>query len=372
MLIMKKLYTIVKRNAFFSFLLLVLFANTASAQICGNIQEDFNTTGGSTAGFTGDFSHFQPGADGYLRKDRVIASAIYSITTPTYKLANTADFLGYGFELDGSERVARVEVAVTYISTLNGEMTTVFLTQFVPTYNTSMSPAIATVCRVVSLSDLPGFPTGGQYRFRFELTPNTGNGQIGQNISFDDFRTNGTLSQSPLPVTFIGFSARKTTGGTELTWKVGGEENVNRYEVERSTDGRKFTLVTSIPSGKRDTYSYTDPTAASTVYYRIKNVDNDGKYKYSSVARIVNGKLEIVLKAFPQPAINNLTVQHPVIKRNGLITVTAADGRIVKTIRPSVGSMQTGVDMSLFQKGMYMVRFDDGEGNAETMKIVKQ
>ena len=370
MLIMKKLYTIVKRNAFFSFLLLGLFANTASAQICGNIQEDFNATGGSTAGFTGDFSHFQPGADGYLRKDRVIATAVYSITTPTYTLPAGTNFIGYGFELDGSERVARVEAAISYISTLNGELTTIFLAQFVPSYNPNSSTA--DICRAISTSDLPGFPAGGSYRFRFELTPNTGAGQVGQTISFDDFRTNGTLSQSPLPVTFIGFSARKTTGGTELTWKVGGEENVNRYEVERSADGRNFTLVTSIPSGKRDTYSYTDPTAASTVYYRIKNVDNDGKYKYSSVARIVNGKLEIVLKAFPQPAINNLTVQHPVIKRNGLITVTTADGRIVKTIRPSVGSMQTGVDMSLFQKGMYMVRFDDGEGNAETMKIVKQ
>jgi hypothetical protein len=372
MLIMKKFYTVVKRNAFLSFLLLGFLANTASAQICGNIQEDFNSTGGSTAGFTGDFSHFQAGADGYLRKDRVIASGIYSITTPTYKLANTADFVGYGFELDGMERVARVEVAIMYVSTLNNEITTVFLNQFVPTYNTSVSPAVADVCRVVSTSELPGFPAGGQYRFRFELTPNTGNGQVGQSISFDDFRTNGTLSQSPLPVTFIGFSARKSTGGTELTWKVGGEENVARYEVERSTDGRNFTYVASIASSKRDTYTYLDPATASTVYYRIKNVDNDGKYKYSSVARIVNGKLEIVLKAFPQPVMSNLTVQHPVIKRSGLIVVSTADGRIVKSIRPSVGSMQTGVDMSLLQKGLYMVRFDDGEGNSETMKIVKQ
>jgi hypothetical protein len=372
MLIMKKLYTVVKHNALLSFLLLGLLSNTASAQICGNIQEDFNNTGGSTAGFIGDFSHHQPGADGYLRKDRVIASGIYSITTPTYKLANTSDFIGYGFELDGSERVARVEVAIMFISTLNNELTTVFLAQFVPTYNTSVSPAVATVCRVVSTSDLPGFPVGGQYRFRFELTPNTGNGQVGQHITFDDFRTNGTLSQAPLPVTFIGFTARKTTGGTELTWKVGGEENVNRYEVERSTDGRNFTTVGSIVSSKHDTYTYVDPTASSTVYYRIKNVDNDGKYKYSSVARITNGKLEIVLKAFPQPVMSMLTVQHPVVKQSGLITVSTADGRIVKTIRPSAGSMQTGVDMSLFQKGLYMVRFDDGDGNAETMKIVKQ
>ena len=372
MLIMKKLYTSVKHKALFSILLAGFVANTASAQICGNVQEDFDATGGSTAGFTGNFTHAESGGDGYLAKDRVISSGIYTITTPTFRLASATDFVGYGFDLDGSERVARVDVAIMYISTLNNEMVTVFLNQFVPSYNTAVTPAVANVCRVVSTSELPGFPAGGQYRLRFELTPNTGNGQAGQYISFDDFRTNGTLSQAALPVNFVGFSAKKTVGGTELTWKVGGEENVNRYEVERSTDGRSFTTIGTVASSKIDTYSFVDPTTASTVYYRVKNVDNDGKFKYSSVARITNGKLEIVLKAFPQPVMNNLTVQHPVIKRNGLIVVSTADGRIVKSIRPSVGSMQTNVDMTLSQKGMYMVRFDDGEGGAETMKIVKQ
>ncbi|HEX8315655.1 MAG TPA: T9SS type A sorting domain-containing protein [Flavisolibacter sp.] len=367
---MEKFYTSFKSKALILFVSMGMMSTMAFGQICGNIQENFNNTGGSTVGFSGDFTHTQPGADGYLEKRNVIASGIYTITTPTFQLAATTDYIGFGFELDGSERVARVEAAVIYISTLNNQLTTVFITQFVPTYNPNSTTS--DVCRAVSTSDLPGFPAGGKYRLRFELTPNTGNGQANQSINFDDFRTNGTLSLSPLPVHFIGLDAKKISGGTQLTWKVAGEENVNRYEVERSTDGRNFTSVTSVATGKKDTYTYLDAHTASTVYYRIKNVDNDGKFKYSSVARIVNGKLEIVLKAFPQPVINQLTVQHPVIKSNGLISVSTADGRIVKTIRPATGSMQTYVDMNAVQKGMYMVRFDDGEGNIETMKVLKQ
>jgi hypothetical protein len=371
MLIMKKFYTVVKSKALILLLSFGLLATNGFAQpICGPIVENFDNTGGSTAGFTGDFSLVKNGSDGYLQKNSVIASGLYTITTPTYQLANNASYIGFGFELDGTERIARIEAAVIYISTLNNQMTTVFISQFVPAYNPGTS--VADVCRAISLSDLPGFPMGGKYRLRFELTPNTGTGQANQTITFDDFRTNGTLALAPLPVHFIGFDAKKNLGGTQLTWKVAGEENVNRYEVERSTDGRNFSTVASVSTGKKDTYTYLDAQSASTVYYRIKNVDNDGKFKYSSVARIVNGKLEIVLKAFPQPVVSQLTVQHPQIKTNGLVSISTADGRIVKTVKPASGSMQTYIDMSGLQKGMYMVRFDDGEGNTETMKILKQ
>lgn len=373
MLIMKKVYTFFKSKALTMSLSLGLLTSAAFSQpICGPIVEDFDNTSGSTAGFIGDFGIATSGGDGYLEKTKVIASGIYTITTPTYQLANNASYIGYGFTLSGTERVARVEAAIIYVSTLNNEITTVFLSQFVPSYDLSVNPPVADVCRAISTSDLPGFPMGGKYRLRFELTPNTGFGQASQTVTFDDFRTNGTLAQSPLPVNFIGFEGKKVAGGVQLTWKVAGEENVNRYEIERSADGRNFVTVGSVGTNGKDTYTYLDATNSTTVYYRIKNVDNDAKFKYSTIARISNGKSQIVLKAFPQPVQNQLTVQHPVIKGNGLVTVSTADGRIVKSIKPASGSMQTYIDMASLQKGMYLIRFDGGEGDAETMKIIKQ
>jgi hypothetical protein len=371
MLIMKKFYTLFRSKALVAFLSFGLMSNVALAQpICGPIVENFNNTSGSTAGFTGDFVIGNAGGDGVLIKSRPIGTAVYTVTTPTYTLPAATSFIGYGFEVDGTERVARVEAAITYISTLNGEITTIFIAQFVPSYNNVGTSA--DVCRAIATSDLPGFPTGGSYRFRFELTPGTGSGLTTQNITFDDFRTNGTLAQSPLPVTFIGFDAKKLSTGVQLTWKVGGEENVNRYEVERSTDGRNFTTVGSVSTDKKDTYNYFDATTNSTIYYRIKNVDNDGKFKYSTIARIVNGKSTIVLKAFPQPVMGQLTIQHPVVTKSSLVTISAADGRIIRSVRPTTGSMQTYIDMSALKGGLYMVRFDAGNGEVETMKVVKQ
>lgn len=363
---MKKIYTFLKSSVLFASF--ILFSSTAAfSQICGPIVQDFNNTGGSTAGFTGDFM-YNP-ADMNLTRQNVIGTAVYTITTPTYQLPANATFIGYGFDLNGTEKVSRVEALVVYISTLTNQMTTVFLAQFVPNYGGGNT---ATPCRAVDLSDLPGFPAGGRYRFRFEFSSSTGTGQASQNITFDNFRTNGVISQIALPVNFIGFEAKKVNSSVQLTWKIAGEENVDRYEVERSEDGRTFTTIGTVARNGKDTYNYFDGNPTSTGYYRVRNVDNDGKFKYSTIARMVNGKSDIVLKAFPQPVQTQLTLQHPGITGKALVSISTADGRVVRTITPATNAMQTYVDMSGLKPGMYMLRFDSGDGSSQTMKVVKQ
>lgn len=368
MLIMKKIYSVIKSKALILSFSLGMLSSLAFSQTCGVIVENFNATGGSTAGFTGNFSL---AANSYLQKSNVIGSAIYTITTPTYQLPNAATGIGYGFLLGGTRQVARIEVSIIYNSTLNNEITSFFLGQFIPSYDNT-TPPTAGFCRSTDITDLPGFPTGGRYRFRIDLSPALAFGAPTETVTFDDFKTNGTLSLIPLPVNFVSIDARKATNGVQLTWKVAGEENVARYEVERSTDGRSFTTVVAIGKTGMDTYTYLDANNSSTAYYRIKNLDNDGKYKYSTIARIVNGKTSILLKAFPQPVQNQLTVQHPIITGNGLITLSAADGRVVKSIKPAAGSMQTYLDMTSLQKGMYLMRFDAGDGVVEAVKVMKQ
>jgi hypothetical protein len=363
---MKKIYTFLKSRALFVLLASSLLSSSTVFGQCGSVVENFNNTGGSTAGFTGSFSY---GTNNLVR-DRVLTNGVYVVTSPTYQLPNAATTVGYGFTLGGTERV-EVTVRVIYISTITGQLETFNLREkIVPAYNPGTNTAV--ICDFADLSTIPGFPTGGKYRLQFEITPRTGDGAAGQTVTFDDFATNGTFSQIPLPVNFIGFEAKRLNSNVQLTWKVAGEENVSHYEVERSNDGRSFATIGNVSKTGRDIYTYTDATTSSTIYYRVKNVDNDGQFKYSTIARIVNGKSEIVLRAFPQPVQSKLTVQHPSIDGKALVSVSTADGRTVRTIVPANGSMQTYVDMNGLQKGMYVIRFDSGDGNIQTMKVLKQ
>lgn len=370
---MKKFYSSLKNTSFLflsSFLLICLSSNGQTPPICGPVAQDFQNTSGSTAGFTGDFRLGSNGGMTYLKKANVISSGVYTVTTPTYQLPASATYIGYGFMMGGTQNVARAYIKILYISTLNNELTTVILNQIVPAY----APGTTTseICQAVSISSLPGFPAGGAYRLSIELTPNNGSGLTGDFITFDDFRTNGTLALAPLPVTFTGFDAKKINNLVQLTWYVAGEENVARYEVERSSDGRRFARLSSVSVLGKSNYQYTDAVSNTTVYYRIKNVDNDGSFKYSTIVRFSNGRSEILVKAFPQPVQNQLFLQHPVINGRALISLSTADGRTVGSAVPAMGSMQTTVDMSTLQKGLYLLRFDDGNGEVRTLKVIKQ
>lgn len=373
---MKKIYTFLNvRTMSVLFASALLTSNTVMAQpTCGPIVQNFDNTGGSTAGFTGSFSYATDGSDGYLVRNRVLeAPNTYSITTPTYTLPQVANSIGYGFELGGTERVYQVIVNILYVSNITQQVESYQLDQFIAQYDPLTG--LAKPCGLVNFvnnTTIPGFAAGSSYRLQFIMSSRTGSGLDGQRITFDDFRTNGTASLSPLPVTFVGFEARKINNTVQLTWKVAGEENVSHYEVERSNDGRSFATIGSVSKTGRDTYTYADASNISTAYYRIKNVDNDGQFKYSTIARIANGRSELVLKAFPQPVQSQLTIQHPSISGKALVSISTADGRTVRSIVPANGSIQTNVNMSGLQRGMYMIRFDSGDGQTQTLKVLKQ
>ena len=121
-LIMKKFYLFFRGITLIFFLSL---SSLASSQICGSILENFDNTGNSTAGFTGDFVYEKPAANGYLIKRAVIPNGLYTVTTPTYKLLPGATYVGFGFVIGGTEKVARAEAVITYSSTLNNQITNV-------------------------------------------------------------------------------------------------------------------------------------------------------------------------------------------------------------------------------------------------------
>jgi len=204
-----------------------------------------------------------------------------------------------------------------------------------------------------------------QIRFTF-LTPNQS-----ATLIFDDFYSNPELI--PLPVTFTSFNAKKLNAGTQLNWKVGTEENLKGYEIEKSANGREFTSVGFVPATGQAAYTFTDAQInQGTVFYRIRNVDIDGQFKYSNILSLKNGASNLILRAFPLPASNKLTIQHEAVFNSGRINISTADGSIVKRIIPAKGSLETIINLSGLKSGVYVLLFDSGNGKIQTMKFLKQ
>jgi hypothetical protein len=216
-------------------------------------------------------------------------------------------------------------------------------------------------------------PNNTNFRLTLTMTIGAGGGST-NNVVLSAFQINAVEhANGVLPVHFSSFDAKKSGSTTNLVWKTDLEDNVSGFDVERSADGKNFSKIGFVAAANRGTYTFTDAKSLSgTSYYRIKSVDLDGKYMYSTVITLKGENSLTVLKAFPMPVSSDLTIQHDAATATSKITISSEDGRLVKAINPTVGNIQTSLNVSSLKAGLYLVRFDNGNGNTETIKVVKQ
>jgi hypothetical protein len=110
-----------------------------------------------------------------------------------------------------------------------------------------------------------------------------------------------------LPVTFGYFNVIKVVANSaQLNWSTSSEDKNAYFMVQRSTNGTDWTDVKKVKgagnSNELIQYSYTDENlSAGVYYYRIKQVDIDGKFDYS-VTRSVNlNDSELLVEVYPNP-----------------------------------------------------------------------
>ena len=111
-----------------------------------------------------------------------------------------------------------------------------------------------------------------------------------------------------LPVELTYFSANiDKNEHVQLDWQTASEINSDYFEIERSYENtaNKFEIIGRVAAAG-ETYSRTDyafldenPAANQTIYYRLKQVDFDGKTSYSTIQSV---KMEeATLSLFPNP-----------------------------------------------------------------------
>lgn len=114
-----------------------------------------------------------------------------------------------------------------------------------------------------------------------------------------------------LPVKLSAFSGKLIQQHVQLQWATATETNNCRFEVERSADGKDFskigTIQGAISSNTAKQYNFTDASPlAGNIYYRLNQVDCDGKNTYSRIITIQNNAGGFSI--YPNPVINTITV----------------------------------------------------------------
>lgn len=127
---------------------------------------------------------------------------------------------------------------------------------------------------------------------------------------FDNVQISGP---SALPVEWLRFEARAEGNAVALAWATASETNSAYFEVERSVDGARYEAIGRVPgagnSAVVQTYGFTDPAPLpGTGYYRLRQVDVDGRYTFSRVVAVARDAAAADLLLYPNPATDRLTV----------------------------------------------------------------
>jgi hypothetical protein len=125
------------------------------------------------------------------------------------------------------------------------------------------------------------------------------------------------LSCAVLATSFVDIAARQEGAPVLVRWTVDNDDNAYKYFVEKSYDGSFFTVAGTVSPQAHATsgneYEYSDQGAfdnGSTVYYRVREVENSGNIVYSKIVSvstqvsITAGKLTV----YPNPARESATV----------------------------------------------------------------
>jgi hypothetical protein len=140
-----------------------------------------------------------------------------------------------------------------------------------------------------ALSDVKTKVTNGGTSFNLRFSTSTNNNNT--NAIWGVFYTNG--SNSPLPVQLTEFTGVADKEVNHIGWTTVTEINCSYFEVERSNDGSNFTSLGTVQGAGNSTltnhYTFTDETPfLGANYYRLKQMDYDGQYRYSNEISITN------------------------------------------------------------------------------------
>jgi len=130
--------------------------------------------------------------------------------------------------------------------------------------------------------------------------------------------TSPTALVNPLPVELTSFTARRQAdNAVSVKWITASEKNSAYFEVQRSANGHDFAAVATAPargnSSQPTAYAALDKApAAPALYYRLRQVDTDGKAAFSPVVAVAGAGTGLAAKVllYPNPArtaINFLT-----------------------------------------------------------------
>jgi len=217
-----------------------------------------------------------------------------------------------------------------------------------------------------------GFPTGVCTNFNFASTARSGM------IGFSDFATARTFLPVLLPIELLSFTATYRGQGTvQMQWETLSEKEVDRFVVERSTNGTDFIAIgtqkVSENSNKQKSYTLDDRNAKlGANYYRLKTIDLDRTVSYSKIVVVTIDDIKNInsfLNLYPNPAPKGSEINIANIEKSEVkLQIVSTMGQVLvdSTAKHEGGTFTIQQNLA---SGIYFVKISTGE-NSYVLKVI--
>lgn len=194
-----------------------------------------------------------------------------------------------------------------------------------------------------------------------------------------------TTTTSILPVTISSFNVAKRNKAVAVTWTTETEINNSGFEIQKSTNGIDFSTIGFVASkayngssSQKLGYSFQDNRLiAGKSFYRLKQIDKDGKKSFSEVQLVEHSLTNnLNVKALENPVRNQIVLNVKSMDAKSIqINVTNSIGMMLytKQINVAAGENNFTIPTTQLPKGTLYVQVTDVNNKAEktTLKVIK-
>lgn len=185
-------------------------------------------------------------------------------------------------------------------------------------------------------------------------------------------------STCPLPVQLTAFAARyQASQGTLLSWTTASESNSAAFVVESQEDPTANAwqavahLAAAGTSATARQYQARDVRPlGGTRYYRLRQVDQDGREAFSPVVSVAQTATE--LAAYPNPATGVVHLSGPLaLGAAARVRLLDATGRCVASLAGPAGQAAVDLPLAGVPAGLYVLEWEGSTGRAHTRLVVQ-
>lgn len=196
---------------------------------------------------------------------------------------------------------------------------------------------------------------------------------------FEDFNTIWNFTGAEfnlsgvLPVELVYFRGKLFNNQANLTWATASEINSEKFEIEYSVNGQNYKTIGEVTArgNTLETTSYNfihKNVQKGSNYYRLKQIDVDGRYEYSKVIVIEKGGINSII-SYPNPVINVMSIETETPIKS--IQILDINGRLVQSKKVMDEALTQQIDLIDLPKGTYLLDVEM-EGGSFARKIIKE